>query len=129
MRRSIQTLAALTLAVLSVGAQTRTVIQSRIDRLHQLFDEQWEYTLRNGPEFASILGEKRYNDKLSDFSQEAVDRNLAKTREHISRDARRRKSQRFVFNRSRGSVDVKSVSRTSGISTGCAVFQSTVMRF
>jgi uncharacterized protein (DUF885 family) len=85
MRHSIQTLAALTLAVLSAGAQTRAVIQSRIDRLHQLIDEQWEYTLRNAPEFASIVGEKRYNDKLTDFSQQAVDRNLAKTRNFLKR--------------------------------------------
>ncbi|HXN75120.1 MAG TPA: DUF885 family protein, partial [Gemmatimonadaceae bacterium] len=48
--------------------------------LHELLNEQWEYTLRTSPEFASILGDKRYNDKLSDFSQAAIDRDLAQNR-------------------------------------------------
>ena len=34
----------------------------------KLLDEQWEYTLSHSPEFASILGDKRWNDKSSDMS-------------------------------------------------------------
>ncbi len=45
-----------------------------------LLDEQWEYTLRTSPEFASILGDKRYNDKLADFSQAAIDRDNEQAR-------------------------------------------------
>ena len=55
-------------------------VEARVRALHALLDEQWEYTLRTGPEFASILGDKRYNDQLSDMSQAAVDRDLAATR-------------------------------------------------
>ncbi|WP_233410534.1 DUF885 domain-containing protein [Rugamonas violacea] len=32
--------------------------------------------MRNSPEWASILGDKRYNDRLSDFSQRAIDADL-----------------------------------------------------
>jgi uncharacterized protein (DUF885 family) len=55
-------------------------VDARVANLHKLLDDQWEYNLRNSPEFASILGDKRYNDRLSDFSQAAVDRDNAQTR-------------------------------------------------
>jgi uncharacterized protein (DUF885 family) len=53
--------------------------------MHNLLDEHWQYTLRTNPEFASILGDKRYNDRLSDFSQAAIDRNLAKAQSFLQR--------------------------------------------
>ena len=55
-------------------------VDARVANLHKLLDEQWEYNLRNSPEFASILGDKRYNDRLSDFSQAAIDRDNAQTK-------------------------------------------------
>jgi uncharacterized protein (DUF885 family) len=55
-------------------------VEQRVKQLHDLLSEQWEYTLRTSPEFASILGDKRYNDKLSDFSQAAIDSDLRQTR-------------------------------------------------
>ena len=60
-------------------------LQARRDALNKLLAEQWEYTLSNSPEFASILGDKRWNDKLSDVSQAAIDADLAKTREFLQR--------------------------------------------
>jgi uncharacterized protein (DUF885 family) len=57
-----------------------TSVDARVANLHKLLDEQWEYNLRNSPEFASILGDKRYNDRLSDFSQAAIDRDNAQTK-------------------------------------------------
>lgn len=62
-------------------------VQERARALHALLDEQWEYTLRTAPEFASILGDKRYNDRLSDYSPAAVDRDLAATRRFAERFA------------------------------------------
>ena len=55
-------------------------VQARIRALHAVLDAQWEYTLRTQPEFASIVGDTRYNDQLSHYSQAAVDRDLAATR-------------------------------------------------
>src|ERR1700680_1711686 len=62
------------------GAPASQSVDARVKGLHGLLNEQWEYTLRTSPEFASILGDKRYNDKLSDFSQAAIDRDLAQNR-------------------------------------------------
>lgn len=55
-------------------------VELHVKNLHSLLDEQWEYTLRTNPELASIIGDKRYNDKLSDFSQAAIDSDLRQAR-------------------------------------------------
>ena len=60
-------------------------LEARRQALSRLLDEQWEYVLSTSPEFASILGDKRWNDQVSDLSQEALDRDLAKTRELLGR--------------------------------------------
>jgi uncharacterized protein (DUF885 family) len=62
------------------AARRSSSVEARVKALHELLNEQWEYVLRTSPEFASILGDKRYNDKLSDFSQAAIDRDLAQNR-------------------------------------------------
>ncbi|GAH62238.1 unnamed protein product, partial [marine sediment metagenome] len=40
----------------------------RLKALNALLAEQWDYTLKNSPEFATILGDYRYNDRWSDYS-------------------------------------------------------------
>jgi uncharacterized protein (DUF885 family) len=47
-------------------------LDARRKEFRKLLDEQWEYVLSHSPEFASILGDKRWNDKLSDLSVEAI---------------------------------------------------------
>jgi uncharacterized protein (DUF885 family) len=47
-------------------------LDARRKQLAGLLDEQWEYTMRTHPEYASVLGDKRYNDKISDRSEKAI---------------------------------------------------------
>ena len=42
--------------------------QTSGERLSKLFDDEWEYTLREAPTFASHLGDKRYNARWPDIS-------------------------------------------------------------
>ncbi|HTO88569.1 MAG TPA: DUF885 family protein [Thermoanaerobaculia bacterium] len=72
---------------ISAGAATPPAgdVEARRKAFQSLLAEQWEYTLSHSPEFASILGDKRWNDKVSDFSQKAIDDDLAKTREFLGR--------------------------------------------
>ena len=51
-------------------------LEARRKSLNDLLAEHWEYTMRNNPVYASILGDKRWNDKLDDASQEAIDKDL-----------------------------------------------------
>jgi len=57
----------------AASARDNSIVAARLRRLHALLDEQWQYKLRTSPEFASLIGDKRYNDRLSDYSQRAVD--------------------------------------------------------
>jgi len=43
-------------------------VSARVKALNELLAEQWEYQLKESPEFATILGDYRYNDKFSDLS-------------------------------------------------------------
>jgi uncharacterized protein (DUF885 family) len=69
----------------STVPQSPPTLESRRKALNDLLAEQWEYLLRTYPTVASILGDKRWNDKLDDFSQEAIDRNLEETQKFLTR--------------------------------------------
>src|SRR5580692_819709 len=60
-------------------------LDARRKTLNDLLVERWEYTLRTSPIYASILGDKRYNDQLDDFSQKAIDDDLEQTRLYLAR--------------------------------------------
>src|SRR5271168_3141891 len=60
-------------------------LEARRKALNDLLAEQWEYTLRTSPIYASILGDKRYNDRLDDFSQKAIDDDLEQTHIFLAR--------------------------------------------
>ena len=68
-----------------VAANPAADLDARRKALNDLLHEQWEYTMRTSPIYASILGDKRYNDKLDDFSQAAIDDNLAQTKKFLDR--------------------------------------------
>jgi uncharacterized protein (DUF885 family) len=60
-------------------------VESRRQQLLSLFDEQWQYTLRSNPEFATMLGDNRYNDRLSDESPEFFQSELEQQRKFLAR--------------------------------------------
>jgi uncharacterized protein (DUF885 family) len=43
-------------------------VASRVKALNALLAEQWQYNLKDSPEFATMLGDLRYNDRWSDAS-------------------------------------------------------------
>lgn len=51
-----------------LAAAVSTDVASRVAAQNALLDEQWQHTLKNAPEFATILGDLRYNDRWSDMS-------------------------------------------------------------
>jgi uncharacterized protein (DUF885 family) len=40
--------------------------------LHKLFEDEWEWTMRQNPTWASSLGDRRFNDRWGDSSLEAI---------------------------------------------------------
>jgi len=74
------------LAAVSLGADAPPApLDARRKALNDLLAEQWEYTLSTNPEFASIIGDKRWNDKSSDTSLAAIEKDLAKSAAFLKR--------------------------------------------
>ena len=60
-------------------------LEDRRKALSSLFDEIWQDRLSHSPEFASSIGDKRYNDQLTDYSVDAYNDQLARGRDYIVR--------------------------------------------
>jgi uncharacterized protein (DUF885 family) len=58
---------------------------SRSRQLSHLFDDIWQDKLKHEPEYATYLGDKRYDAELSDLSPRAVNDALARGRGFIER--------------------------------------------
>src|SRR6202167_1899159 len=66
-------------------AATPAAAERRRDQLRSLFDEEWQYTLRTNPEWATALGDPRYNDRLSDNSPQFFQSDLQQSRNFLAR--------------------------------------------
>lgn len=70
----------------SSQAQTRpSSTDGHHQKLFALFDEEWQYELRSSPEFATMLGDNRYNDRLSDNSPKFFQSDLEQKKKFLSR--------------------------------------------
>jgi uncharacterized protein (DUF885 family) len=56
-----------------------------VKALNALLAEQWQHTLETSPEFATILGDLRYNDRWSDASLAKQQAEYAKTKDFLTR--------------------------------------------
>jgi uncharacterized protein (DUF885 family) len=59
---------------ISAAAQTGHPQKPASKALHDLFDAEWEYSMRENPERASEMGDRRWNDRWSDESLQAIER-------------------------------------------------------
>jgi uncharacterized protein (DUF885 family) len=72
----------------SVSVSTNNPAQDVVTRsrdLTRLFDEIWQDKLKHEPEYATYLGDKRYDDQLTDYSPRAYNESLARGRAFIER--------------------------------------------
>ena len=74
------------LALTTSGAAAQDVpLNNRVKTLNAVFTDYWEDQLKHEPEFASSLGDNRYNDQLRDYSVEAYNESLSRGRGFLSR--------------------------------------------
>jgi uncharacterized protein (DUF885 family) len=69
-----QRLLLLIVAASSLFAQDLKPVADRLAAQNALFEEQYETDLRNFPERATAFGDYRYNDKLAEYSLDAIAR-------------------------------------------------------
>jgi uncharacterized protein (DUF885 family) len=76
---------------LNVRAQTEAPAPAansaaaRSKDLSALLAEIWQNRLKHSPEFASLIGDKRYNDQLTDYSAKEVNASLQRGLDYIQR--------------------------------------------
>jgi len=69
----------------SFAQAAEKTLGARRAELNRLLADEWEYTLRNQPELATQVGDNRYNDRLSDFSDKAIADDIEHTRQALAR--------------------------------------------
>src|SRR5271167_726112 len=60
-------------------------VEARRQQLSSLIAELWEWNLQQNPVFASIIGDKRYNDQLGSSSEQTILEQQAKEKEFLRR--------------------------------------------
>lgn len=85
MKKLLFALLMLVAAPLTAQELSAEDLDRRRKALADLLDEHWEYTMKRNPEWASILGDKRYNDQVSDVSERAVRAELEDTKRFLKR--------------------------------------------
>ncbi len=60
-------------------------LEARTQELDRIFHDYWQDTLQHSPEMASSIGDKRYDDQLSDYSPQAYNDALARGERFIER--------------------------------------------
>jgi uncharacterized protein (DUF885 family) len=69
----------------SGGAVQDLPLNNRVKTLNAIFTDYWEDQLKHEPEFASSIGDNRYNDQLRDYSVQAYNESLSRERGFLSR--------------------------------------------
>jgi uncharacterized protein (DUF885 family) len=64
---------------------TASSIEANRKALNTIFSDYWEDRLKNDPEFASQLGDKRYNDQIDDYSVKAFNERLEREQTFLMR--------------------------------------------
>jgi uncharacterized protein (DUF885 family) len=75
----------LTSQVASAAPVQAATLEANRKALSAVFDDYWEDNLKHSPELASTIGDKRYNDKISDYSVKAINDGLAREQSFLMR--------------------------------------------
>jgi uncharacterized protein (DUF885 family) len=73
------------IVVPAFSQSAQQTLEARRAELNRLLADEWEYTLRTSPELATQVGDDRYNDRLSDFSDKAIADDIEHTRQALVR--------------------------------------------
>ncbi|HFK9534348.1 TPA: DUF885 family protein [Acinetobacter baumannii] len=66
-------------------SKQKSDVSVRVKVLNQLLQEQWEYTLKNSPETATVLGDLRYNDRWTEISKTQIEKDKKTTQNFLKR--------------------------------------------
>ena len=73
------------IALVAVAVAPLTAFADAGEDFHALLDEAWEFRMSEFPTFASVLGDRRYNDRWTDSSLAAIEARHNRNREFLRR--------------------------------------------
>ncbi|MCC7431696.1 DUF885 domain-containing protein [bacterium] len=76
-------LAIIFMQVFFVNAQTPT--ENEVQKMHKIFDEEWEFGLQRYPTNATYNGDHRFDDKLEDLSEKALLEDLNRSKQVLEK--------------------------------------------
>ena len=85
MRRFVVMLTLILFTLAPVLAQVLSSSGDAARKLRALFDEDWQWGLEQFPEAATFYGDNRFNDRLTDYSPEAIERRKSHERAMLDR--------------------------------------------
>ncbi len=83
--RSVAVALSLVFVLAPAFPQAASDVESRRKALNDLFAQIWEDRLSHSPEFASTIGDNRFNDRLTDYSVDAYNQQLARGRDYLGK--------------------------------------------
>jgi uncharacterized protein (DUF885 family) len=78
MRTLLTFLSLLTCGAAGIGSAATPSMADRLAAQNSLFEEQWQASLEESPEFSSYIGDYRHNDRLDDYSLAGIKRRFAR---------------------------------------------------
>jgi uncharacterized protein (DUF885 family) len=82
-RRRLPLVLILVSGVAASGLAQHADVAARRAKLRAALEQEWQYTLRTSPELATGIGDPRYNDRWSDYSAAAQEKQTAHARGEI----------------------------------------------
>ena len=70
---------------LPAASKPAASVEERRQALNAIFQDYWEDRLEHDPELASSIGDKRYNDRITDYSVKAVNARLEREQNFLLR--------------------------------------------
>jgi uncharacterized protein (DUF885 family) len=85
MRLAFSITSLLCILAASAPARAADAVKDEEVKLRRFFDEEWDWEMRESPEFATLAGDRRFDDRWTDLSPEAFARRKARLGERRTR--------------------------------------------
>src|SRR6266511_2152469 len=81
----IRPVTALVFGTIAFFAMPESSPATEAEQFHALLEAEWNYTMEDSPTYASMLGDRRWNDRWGDSSPKAMDRRAQHGRELLTK--------------------------------------------